>query len=369
MRAWIEVDLDVLGDNYRTVRSFIGNGVDLIAVVKADAYGYGLSRISQELDGLGVDAFAVISLEEARTVRQQSVRPVLIMGYLDSKEIGAAIDEGFILSLYDRELISLFERTGERIGKMARVHLKVETGLNRLGMNVDDAADLLTGQHRFPHLSIEAIFSHLANSTDRQSNLEQLKEIQALLVKIQGRSPLLPIHLISSYALSNFPEGRFDAVRVGLALYGEDEIIPGLAPILTGKSVVMQVKSVPVGQGIGYGHIFKASRDTTLAIVAAGYAEGYTQALTGPAEVIVKGSRVKVVGKISMNLVAIDVTGLAVKRGDEVVLIGAQKNDAGFEIRVTASELALWSHLRHHEIVARLGSALPRVYRGGKFNG
>jgi len=369
MRAWLEVDLDVLGENYQLVRNKIGAGVDLMAVVKADAYGHGLDRIAKELDLLGVDSFAVISLDEARRVRRHSARPVLIMGYLDQKEIAEAIDEDFILSLYDRELIALYERTASRIGKLARVQMKVETGLNRLGIEIDEAADVLTGQHRFPHVSVEAVFSHLTDAADRESNLEQLRRLQQLLVKTQGRTPLLPIHFVSSGSLENFPEGRFDAVRVGLALYGVDEALSGTKPTLSCKSVVMQIKEIAVGEGVSYGHLFVAERPTTIAVVAIGYAEGYTQALTGRAEVLVKGKRAKVLGKICMNLITVDVTDLPVRRGDEVVLLGSQKDDLGQVTTITASELALWSKLRHHEIITRMGTALPRVYKGGKLDG
>lgn len=365
MRAWLEIDLNTLGENYQLVRHKIGAGVDLMAVVKSDAYGHGLDRIAKELDSLGVDAFAVISLDEARRVRLQSAKPVLIMGYLDQKEVAEAIDEEFILSLYDRELIVLYERTASRVGKLARVQMKVETGLNRLGIKIDEAADILTGQHRFPHVSVEAIYSHLYEANDRTTNLEQLRRLQQLLVKTQGRTPLLPIHFVSSGSLENFPEGRFDAVRAGLALYGVDESLPGTKPTLTCKSVVMQLKEIAVGEGVSYGHLFIATKPTTIAVVAIGYAEGYTQALTGRAEVLVKGKRVKVIGKICMNLLAIDITDLPVRRGDEVVLLGSQKDEHGQVTTVTASELASWSNLRHHEIITRFGTALPKLYLKG----
>jgi len=362
MRAWLEINLDLLDDNYRLIRSTIGAGVDIMAVVKADAYGLGLDRITQELDHLGVDAFAVISLDEAIRVRRHSAKPVLIMGYLDAKEIAEAIEEDFILSLYDRELIILYERTAAKIGKLARVQLKVETGLNRLGVSIEDAADLLIGQHRFPHVSIEAIFSHLAASTDRTTNNKQLRLIQQLLVKTQGRTTLLPIHFVSSGSIRNFPEGRFDAVRIGLAFYGVEPVLDGMQPILSCKSVVMQVKEIVIGEGVGYDHQFIADNPTSIAVVAIGYAEGYTQALFGRAEVLVRGKRVKVLGKISMNLVVIDVTNLPVRRGDEVVIFGSQKDDSGRESIITVGELALWSNLRHYEIITRFGTALPRVY-------
>ena len=175
----------------------------------------------------------------------------------------------------------------------------------------------------------------------------------------------MPIHFVSSGSLENFPEGRFDAVRVGLALYGVDEALPGIRPTLTCKSVVMQVKDVAAGEGVSYGHLFVAERPTTIAVVAIGYAEGYTQALTGRAEVLVKGRRVRVLGKICMNLITVDVTDLTVRRGDEVVLLGSQKDESGELSTITASELALWSSLRHHEIITRFGTALPRIYLKG----
>jgi alanine racemase len=154
-----------------------------------------------------------------------------------------------------------------------------------------------------------------------------------------------------------------------LALYGVDEALAGTKPTLVCKSVVMQVKEVAAGEGVSYSRVFVAEKPTTIAIVSIGYAEGYTQALTGRAEVLVKGKRVKVLGRISMNMMTIDVTDLPVRRGDEVVLLGSQKDESGHVATITASELALWSRLRHHEIITRMGTVLPRVYKGGKFDG
>lgn len=366
MRAWIEVDLDRLRHNYKIVRQHISNGVDIMAVVKADAYGHGIVNMVPELDRLGVDSFAVISINEADKIRQHSDKPILIMGYLDSKEIAAAIDAGYILSLYDRELLPLFDRIAERSGKICRVHLKVETGLNRLGIDSESAEEILSGQHHFPHVSIEAIFSHLANSLVREKNEQQLRVLQDLLVKIQGKSQLLPMHFTSSESLLNFKEGHFDSIRVGLVFYGIDEKLPGLQATLSCKSVVMQVKTIQAGEGVSYGHLFVADKETKIAIVAIGYAEGYTQALTGQAEVLIHGERCKILGKISMNLCVADVTGMNLKRGDEVVLLGEQKKDDGSVSRITATELAKWSNLRHHELITRFGTALPKVILGGK---
>jgi len=366
MRAWLEVDLDILGTNYEIVRKKIGHGVGTIAVVKSDAYGHGIMPVSRALSERGVDAFAVISLDEAMSVRSVSNKPILIMGYLDQKEIVAAIEQDFVLSLYEPGLAILYERLAQRANRPLRAHLKVETGLNRLGLSSEETAELLANQHHFPHLKIEALFSHLASAGDREENLKQLRRVQELLVLIQDRVELLPIHLVSSGALANFPEGYFDSVRIGLAFYGVEPVLPGLEPTLTCKSVVMQVKPLASGEGVSYGHLFVAPSDMIIAVVAIGYGEGYTQMFTGHTEVLIQGHRCRVLGKICMNLLVADVTHVpSVKRGDEVVLIGSQRDEAGKVETMTVADLAKRVGLRHHEIITRLGTALPRVYLGG----
>lgn len=365
MRAWLEIDLDRLIDNYEVVRAKIGAQVGLIAVVKSDAYGHGIERVTKVLDQCGVDMFAVMTLEEAFRVKSNSRKPVLIMGYLDSKEIGEAVEQGFVLSLFDKELAPLIERSAARIHKKVKVHLKVETGLNRLGMITQDAVDFLISQRHFPHIEVESVFSHLSSASNYQSNIVQLRKLQEIILLTQDKAEVLPFHLVSSYALGNFAEGYLDAVRVGLAFYGVDDVLPGLQPTLTFKSFVAQVKSIGKGDGVSYDHLFVAERNTDIAVVAAGYGEGFTQALTGHAQALIGGVLVPIIGKIAMNLCVADVTGLPVKRGDEVVLIGSQKNENGKIETIRVAELAQKASLRHHEIITRLGSALPRVYYGG----
>ncbi|OGD62702.1 alanine racemase [Candidatus Berkelbacteria bacterium RIFCSPLOWO2_01_FULL_50_28] len=367
MRAWLEVDLDTVRRNLEIVRRSVGTGVEVIAVVKADAYGMGIKEISRVLDGGNVAMFAVISLDEARKVREASSKPVLIMGYLEPKEIVSAIEEGYVLSLFDNELAAIYERLAARLERTARVHLKVDTGLNRLGVSSGEAVDLLVNQRHYPHIRIEAIFSHLIKSTNRPSNERQLQKIRELLLTIQSRCELLPVHLVNSGALADFSDGYFDAVRIGLAFSGVDEtILPGLEPCLRAKSVIVQVRTIDKGEGVSYDHLFIAAREMKVAVVAIGYAEGYSQALSGKAEVVVQGQRVKVLGKICMNFIVIDVTGLDVRRGEEVVLVGSQTGPNGQKAEVHVSELAKWCGLRHHEVVTRLGTSLPRDYYGGR---
>lgn len=364
MQAWIEVDLGAISRNVDRVKQKIGKTVGVIAVVKSNAYGHGLEKVVETLDKKDVEMFAVISIEEADRVRRVSKKPILILGYLDTKELIDAIEEGYRVSLYDVEQIALYQRAAERLGKTISVHLKVETGLNRLGFSAEQTVDFLLGQRQYPNIRVEALFSHLADASSVEKNEQQLRVIQDILIDIEGKVPLLPIHFDSSYALTNFPQGYLDAVRIGLALYGIDEVLPGLESSFTCKSVVMQVKKVAAGEGVSYGHLYHTKRDTKIAVIAIGYADGLSQVMRDKLTVLIQGSEVPVIGQICMNMIIADVTDITAKRGDEVVIIGSQKNSTGETKTIKITDIAKRCALRHHEIITRLGTALPKRYYG-----
>jgi len=364
MQAWLEIDRGAIRRNFQRVREKVGSTVGIISVVKSNAYGHGLEEVVTILDQTETEMFAVISLDEARRVAELSNKPVLILGYLDNKEVTDAIEEGFVLNVYDMEQVPAYQRFAERMGRTVRINLKVETGLNRLGVSPEQAVDLLSGQSRYPNLKIEAMFSHLACSTNKEKNQQQLRILQDIIIDIEGKAPLLPIHLDSSYALQNFSEGYFDAVRVGLALYGVDEVLPEMESSLTCKSVVMQVKPVEKGQGISYGHLYVALKNMEVAVIAIGYADGLSQSLRDKMSVLIDGKKVPVVGQICMNMIIADVTGLNIKRGNEVVIIGEQKGSDGTVEKITVAELSKLSEIRHHEFLIRMGLALPKRYFG-----
>lgn len=362
MRAWVEVDLDALGRNFDLVRNEVGRGVDIIAVVKNDAYGHGLKVIVQTLDSKSVAAYAVLDLNEARAIRAESDKPVLIMGYLDVKEVVDAIEEGYILSVYDKEQLPAYERFAARLGRQLAVHLKVETGLNRLGVQPEEAIDFIVSQHLFPHLKLEAVYSHLSHAGNHVQSLKQLRILQELLTTVGQKVPILPVHLCSSYSLGNFKEGYFDAVRIGLALYGSDQILPGLEPILTCKSVLMQPKMIKAGEGVGYNHLFVASKNMTIGVVVIGYGDGLSQSFINKMSVLIQGQEVSVIGRISMNHLIVDLTGIEARRGEEVIIIGSQMNRHGQASTISVTDLAKRLSLSHHEIVTRLGCSVPRLY-------
>jgi len=362
MRAWLEIDLGVISHNYDVIKAQIGQKVGVIAVVKSDAYGHGIEAIVKLLDKKGVLAYGVISLEEAIRVRKISNTPVLILSYLDDKEIEEAITWGFVMSLYDYQLVPFVQKTAERLGRKAIVHVKVETGLNRLGMQLEEVERLLDDQERYPNLRIESIYSHLSTSSEREENLQQLQRMEKLLARLHAEGDKFPIHMANSYSLPNFKEGYFNAVRLGLALYGVDAVLPGMKPSLTCKSVIIQRKKVKAGEGISYNKLFRAPKDMEVGVIGIGYAEGLTQALTGKANVLVEGHKTPILGQICMNLCIIDLDGLPGQRGTEVVVVGTQQGES---IRVT--DLAKAAGIRHHEILTRFGLALPRIYMNDPF--
>jgi alanine racemase len=362
MRAWLEINLDAVSRNFEIISERVGAGRGVFAVVKADAYGHGLAPICRLLDSKGVAGFAVISLDEARAVRLVSDRQVLIMGYLTEAEIEEAIASGFSLSLYDLELAELYQSIALKVGRPAYVHLKVESGLNRLGMQPEEAAELLGNLSRYSELHIEAVYTHLSTSSDREEDLRQLERFRRLNAMLQRVQPHPLLHMANSHALAHFPEGYFDFVRVGLALYGVEDVLPGLEPSLQCKTVVMQRKRLAKGEGVSYNKLFRAPRDMEIAVIAIGYAEGLSQALTGKMSVLVGGRKTPVLGQICMNLSVIDVTGIPARRGDEVVVIGSARGEDGQEERILVTEMAKAAGLRHHEIITRLGKSLPKVY-------
>lgn len=357
-RAWVEIDLDAISHNLTTIQTFIGPGTGIFAVVKADAYGHGIEPVVRACDHWGVSGFAVIGLDEALRVRSESQRDVLVMGYLCDEEIEEAVRLGLILSLYDIEIAPIISTAAQRLRRTARVHLKVETGLNRLGMTVEDALSLIASPPE--GVAIEAVFTHFSNSADREESQRQLARFKPVLEAAGSCAAHITAHMTKSHALAKLPESFLDHVRVGLAVYGFEEVIPGLVPALSAKTRVMQRKPLKTGEGVSYGHIFKADRDMEIAVIAMGYAEGLSLSMSEKIDVLINGHRARQLGRICMNLTIVDVTGIPAKRGDEVVILGRQGNES-----IDACEIAERTGLRQHEIVTRIGRSLPKMYVGG----
>lgn len=352
-RAWIEIDLGAVQDNLDVIRKHVG-GKGVWAVVKADAYGHGINPVSRALDFAGIDGFACISLAEARMIRHTSLKPVLIIGYLDEAEMAAAVSDGFHLSLYDLGLVPLYEAAARLTGRPAIIHLNVETGLNRLGIAPAEAAAFARSLDEHPDLKLFGLMTHLSNSADRDEDLRQLTRFQEVVDAVPAGTQ---IHMVKSHALSHFPEGVFDFVRVGLAVYGFEEVISGLTPAMAVKTVVMQRKPLKKGEGVSYGKVFVAPEDMEIAVLAMGYNEGLSLSMSEKIDFLINGHRVRQIGRICMNLCMVDVTGIPAERGDEAVVLGSQGDHS-----INACEIAERTGLRQHEIVTRMGRSLTKRY-------
>lgn len=365
-----EVDLSALRFNATQIRKLLDGRAEILAIVKADAYGHGAVAAARALSAAGVNLFGVASTEEALELRQAGVSlPVLVLAGIDPRDGGEIIRHRLTPVLFDlptaRDLDALAGKAGERIS----VHLKVDTGMTRLGFSWREWEGALRVLRELAHLRVEGIMSHFsvaesAGTEDRSFTGEQLRRFQSCLDQARqaGLSPRY-VHLANSAATALWGEARFNLVRPGLMLYGEypapclREAI-NLHPVLRWKTQVLSLKKVPAGDTVSYGRTFCCGCESRIATIPAGYADGYSRSLSNRGEVLVRGRRVRVAGVVCMDLTMIDVTDVPeVEPGEEVVLLGKQGTE-----EITASEMARWMGTIPYEVLCGIGKRVPRVY-------
>lgn len=359
--SWIEIDSRRLQENVRLFRRILGSETKLMAVVKANAYGHG-ARLVAPLLRSDVDWFGVDSLEEAEELASVGVsEPILIMGHTEPADAERVVSGGFRQVLFRRDAAEALSKAARKRKRSAIVHLKVETGLNRLGVEAKDVARLVEG---LGGLSVEGVYTHFADvedpeSTFFQSQLEKLREAVSLLP-----GPLV-VHASPTAGALLYPQGALTLARVGIGLYG---IWPSpstrraaegrgvLSPVLAWKSRLAQVKTVPRGGTVGYDVTYRAPTERRIAVVPVGYYDGYDRRLSNRGRVLVGGRSAPVVGRVAMNMFMADVTEVDAREGDEVVLIGEQERES-----VTADDLAESVGTIAYEVLARLSPRLPRL--------
>ena len=383
-RTWAEIDLDALANNYRRVREAADPKARVCCVVKADGYGHGALRISAELQSLGADWFAVSNLEEALQLRRGGIeRPILVLGFTPPEE-AAALSEGNISQcVYSTDYAEKLSLCAGAVGVKVKIHAKIDTGMSRLGFYFQDifrdeaAIDEVIRACSLPGLIPEGVFSHFAVSDEGKEGdaftMRQFgcfKEMSEALVRagVGGDKPPLR-HCANSAAVFDYPLSHLDMVRAGVVLYGlypsgQLRARPDLRPVLSLRSVVSHVKTLLPGATVSYGRKFTAEHEMRVATVPVGYADGYPRALgPGGAAVLIRGQRCPVIGRICMDQLMADVSGVeGAAMGDRVTLIG---RDGGEEI--TAGEVAGWEGTINYEVVCALSKRVPRVYlKGGK---
>ena len=372
---WIEVDVQRLTRNLQSFRAHLPSSVQLAPVVKSNAYGHGLAHAARAFAEGGAECFCVHSFSEACQLEDLGLeRSILILGPLDSSELEAAIAHGFEITVYDPLRVAELESEAARQGRRARVHLKVETGTWRQGATGPEFLECLGVCKESTHIDLIGLHSHYANiedTTDHSYAEAQSREFQEAAQQLEAHG-LRParMHMSCSAAAILFPSRFMDLARVGISAYGywpssptrisarkegRDEL--DLAPALTWKVRVAQVKRAPEGAYIGYGCEDKVQVDTRLAVLPVGYADGYDRGINGRGHVLLHGRRCPVRGRICMNLMMVDVSHLPQTAvGDEAVLLGCQGDE-----EISAETLAGWADTIHYEILARLSPAIPRI--------
>ncbi|MBL8967131.1 MAG: alanine racemase [Spirochaetaceae bacterium] len=359
-----EIRLGALRRNFGKARGLAGPGVKVMAVVKANAYGHGILRVATELVAAGADYLGVAFLEEGMFLRRNGIRaPILVLGAINAGQIPRFLEHDLEFTLPSAEKAKAVSAAAVAAGAVARVHLKVDTGMERIGVHWYAAEPFLDEALALPGLEIRGLFSHFATADDNlafaREQLSRFHEVLGLLEARGLRPPL--VHLANSAALVNLPEARFDMVRPGILLYGYEPTplkTLGLEPVMRLMSKVAYFKCVRAGSPVSYGGTWAPAADTRLATIPIGYGDGYPRALSNKGEVVIRGRRLPVVGRVCMDQLMVDLgpRGEAYN-GDEVLLFGRRGDDS-----LPAELLCERMGTIPYELTCMVGARVPRIY-------
>lgn len=367
---WAEIDLNAVSRNVTCLKTIIGSQCELLAVVKANAYGHGMCEVAETALDSGASSLGVARHEEAFLLRNHGIRAsVLIFGYTPASVCRELIDRNITQTVFSYADAAALSQAAETTGQKLRVHLKVDTGMGRLGLNAvsADATSEAIEIARLPGLFLEGIYTHFASadSPDKTDTTTQLNIFCNLLDRLKQNGITIPLrHAANSAALIAMPDSRLDMVRAGLAIYGlhpstgpDRDTIP-LQPVMTLKTRIIQLKHVPAGFKVSYGSTHTTPAPTTLAVVPVGYADGYNRLLSSRGEMLVNGRLAPVVGRVCMDLTILDVGHIEdVNVEDEVVVFGRQKDAV-----VSVDEMADMLDTINYEIVSAISERVPRVF-------
>ncbi len=361
----ITIDLTAIRDNFRLLQDLAGSAIEILAMVKSDAYGHGLIRCAKALASVGASYFGVAELDEAVALRAAGIDDQIVI-FLGCRNVQALIHYKLSPVVFDLASIKAISAAAAAVDTEIGLHLKVDVGMGRLGIMPEELLPFAGEISRLPGVFLAGVLGHfpMADQDEpltRQQNDEFSRLVNTLADVVDGVRPFC-VHIANSAALLQYPETHHQMVRPGISLYGcyPSTAIAGigLRPVMSFKTQVMQIKDVPAGYGISYGHLFVTDRPSRLAVLPVGYADGYLRSLTGRAKVLIRGQRAPVRGLICMNSCVIDVTDIpGVKVADEVVLLGKQKH-----AEISAAEVADWLHTINYEVLCLFGNNNEREY-------
>ncbi len=382
-RTWSEIDLNAVEYNFRNIKNKLSKNTKILCVLKADAYGHGAEFLVKEYEKLGADWYGVSNIDEAVQLRNAGAKkPILIFGYTNPEMVETLnkydISQAVFSLQYAKKLSEICEKTGSKI----KIHIKVDTGMSRIGFfcqseeSINNSAKEIKQLKNLKNLEIEGIFTHFSVSDDMTNNteytLKQYSNFCSIIKKIENEGINIPIkHCCNSGGIISCPEMHMDMVRAGVILYGlypseevKDKI--DLKPAMQLKTVVSQVKEIPENTSVSYGRTFVSNKKMKIASVSIGYADGYSLKFSNTAELLIHGKRAKIVGRVCMDQLMIDITNIEnVKEGDEVTIFGTDNPQS-----ISVDELAKIAGTINYEIVCLIGKRVPRIYiKDGKIKG
>ncbi len=382
-RAWAEISLDAIEHNIKQIQSYVGNSTKVLGVVKADAYGHGYREVAEVLLESGVDFLAVAFIDEALQLRKCGITaPILILGHTATQYADVLVKNDITPGCFSMELAREISNSATRQNKKAKIHIKIDTGMGRVGFRYtdDEAINDATVKSvleiaTLPNIEIEGIFTHfsVADAADDDYTYMQFNRFSEVCDRLRKNDVDIPIrHCCNSAALIRFPQMHMDMVRPGIIQYGlkpsefVDCTVLDLKPAMQFKTHITYIKEVEENVSVSYGRRFTSDRKTKIATIPVGYADGYSRTLSGKAEVIVRNKKCRVIGNICMDQCMIDVTDVNnISIGDDVILFG--KSD---EIEMPAESLAEQMGTINYEILCVIGKRIPRVYiRHGRVDG
>ena len=370
-RVWAEVDLDAIWENMVHMKENIAENTKILAVIKTDGYGHGGVPIAKMLEQLDfMFGYAAATYEEAHVLREAGVKkPILILGYTFPYCYEELIREEIRPAVYRRDTVEELAAAAAKVGKKAKVHIKVDTGMGRIGITPDEEGlEFVRFLIEHPELEVEGIFTHFAKSdeTDKTSANHQLELFQDFIKKIQTELGItIPVkHCSNSAAILEMPQANMDMVRAGITTYGlypSEEVSKDIVPLRAAMSLyshIVYCKMIHAGQSVRYGGLFTAQKDTRVATIPVGYGDGYPRSLSGRGYVLIHGKRAPILGRVCMDQFMVDISEIPeAMDGDKVTLLGMDGTE-----RITAEELGELSGRFNYEFVCDLGKRIPRVY-------
>lgn len=374
-RVCAYIDLDAAVHNMEEMHALTGPDTKLMAVIKTDGYGHGALPIARELEGLPyVYGFAVATAEEGLALRADGrKKPILILGASFEEEYEDIVRAGLRAAVFSYETAQRLSREAGKAGKTACVHIKLDTGMGRIGFApTQESADAIARIARLPHMLVEGIFTHFARADerDKMSALRQLDLFLQMIAMLKERGIDIPVHHASNSAgILDLPQAHLDVARAGITLYGlhpSEEVClerMDMRPVLSLKSRIAYLKWLPAGSAVSYGGTYVTKEERRIATIPVGYGDGYARSLSNCGEVLIRGRRAPIVGRVCMDQFMVDVTDLPqAQEGDAVTLIGTDGGDC-----ITMEELGEKSGRFNYEFACDLGKRIPRVFiRGGK---